>query len=227
MSEKQAKIHTVGQDILRQNEMLSLATKIMRRIKGHGRGKWACTPKDFLDLGNRAAIDQVLARLVKKGILRRISRGLYDFPRISSILNRPAPPNIDTAVQAISRRNHTKIAPDGIVAANQLGLTNAVPAKNTYITDGASKKIKIGDRTVRLQHIHQKIMKWIDRPGDRVIRALSWLGNTAAQDPSVVDILRSNTSDLVKADLMKDVDSLPLWMKAIVRDFCSDGNAMA
>ena len=45
--------------------MSSLATKIMRRINGHGRGNWVCTPKDFLDLGNRAAVDRALSRLVE------------------------------------------------------------------------------------------------------------------------------------------------------------------
>jgi Family of unknown function (DUF6088) len=75
----------------------------MRRVRAHGRGKWVCTPKDFLDLGNRAAVDQALSRLVKDGLLRRIGRGLYDFPRTSSVLNRPAPPNVDAAVDALVR----------------------------------------------------------------------------------------------------------------------------
>lgn len=200
--------------------MQSLVTKILRRVRAHGRGKWVFTPKDFLDLGNRAAVDRVLSRLVQKNIIRRIGRGLYDLPRISGILKRPAPANVDLAVKAIARRDRVKIAPDGIFAANQLGLTNAVPAKNAYITDGASKTLKIGDRTVQLQHACQKIAQWIDRPGDRVIRALSWLGKDAARDPNAIDTLRANTPDPIKADLMKGVDNLPVWMRSIVRYVC-------
>jgi Family of unknown function (DUF6088) len=202
--------------------MQSLVTRILRRVRAHGRGKWVFTPKDFLDLGNRAAVDRVLSRLVQKDLIRRIGRGLYDLPRISGILKRPAPPNVDLAVKAIARRDRLKIAPDGIFAANQLGLTNAVPAKNAYITEGISKTLKIGDRTVQFQHACQKIAQWIDRPGDRVIRALSWLGKGAATDPSVINTLRTNTPNLVKADLMKGLDNLPVWMRSIVRNICDD-----
>jgi hypothetical protein len=202
--------------------MQSLVTKILRRVRAHGRGKWVFTPKDFLDLGNRAAVDSVLSRLVQKDIIRRIGRGLYDLPRISNILKRPAPPDVDLAVKAIARRDRLKVAPDGIFAANQLGLTNAVPAKNAYITNGTSKTLKIGDRTVQLKHVSQKIAQWIDRAGDRVIHALSWLGKGAATDPSAIDTLRANTPDSVKADLMKGLDDLPVWMRSIVRHICDD-----
>lgn len=154
--------------------------------------------------------------------IRRIGRGLYDLPRISGILNRPAPPDVDLAVKAIARRDRLKIALDGIFTANQLGLTNAVPAKNAYITEGTSKTLKIGDRTVQLQHACQKIAQWIDRPGDRVVRALSWLGKGVATDPIAIDILRSNTPALVKADLIEGVDNLPVWMKSIVRNICDE-----
>ncbi len=86
------------------------------------------------------------------------------------------------------------------------------------------------DRTVQFQHACQKIAQWIDRPGDRVIRALSWLGKDAARDPNAIDILRANTPDPVEADLMKGVDNLPVWMRslakpapsAIVRNVCDE-----
>lgn len=75
---------------------------------------------------------------------------------------------------------------------------------------------------MRLQHACHKIAQWIDRPGDRVVRALAWLGKGAATDPIAIDTLKSNTSDLVKADLMKGVDNLPVWMRSIVRNVCDE-----
>ena len=65
--------------------MISLAEKIMERVSAHGRGKWVCTPKDFLDLGSREAVDQALSRLVKAEQLRRVGHGLYDLPRMSAV----------------------------------------------------------------------------------------------------------------------------------------------
>ncbi len=116
--------------------MTAMADKIMRRVSVHGSGRWVCTPKDFLDLGSREAIDQALSRLVKAGRLRRVGHGLYDRPRISRVLNRPAPVDLEAAIAALARRDGVRIMPDGLVAANQLGLTNAVPAKVSYVTDG-------------------------------------------------------------------------------------------
>jgi Family of unknown function (DUF6088) len=207
--------------------MSSLTDKIIRRIRAHGRGKWVCTPKDFLDLGNRDAVDQALSRLVKSDVLRRIGRGLYDLPRMSGILNRPAPPNIDVAVDAVVKRDRIHVMPDGIVAANQLGLTNAVPAKTAYVTDGGTRTLKIGGRTVQFRHIGQNMMQWAGRPGAQVVQALAWLGKAAASDTGVADILRSRLSDSAKKDLMQDIDRLPDWMAGIVRNISFDQSVAA
>lgn len=203
--------------------MTSLADKIMKRVRGHGRGKWVCTPKDFLDLGSRAAVDQALSRLCKRGVLRRISRGLYDLPRISGILNRPAPANIDAAVDALARRSNTIVVPDGIFAANQLGLTNAVPAKASYITNGATKTIKIGSRTIHLRHVSQRLIDWTDRRAACVVQALDWLGSGVADNPDTIDILRKRVPDDLKHDLIDGEALLPSsWMTSIVHKIAPD-----
>lgn len=207
--------------------MDSLTDKIMRRIRAHGRGKWVCTPKDFLDLGSRAAVDQALSRLVKSDTLRRIGRGLYDLPRMSGILKRPAPPNVDAAIDAVVKRDRIQVLPDGIVAANQLGLTNAVPAKTAFVTNGATRTLKIGGRTVQFRHIGRYIMRWVDRPGAQVIQALAWLGKAAASDASVIDTLRSCLPDLVKQDLMKSLDTLPHWMANVVKKISIEQSVLA
>jgi hypothetical protein len=207
--------------------MLNLAYRILKRIRVHGRGKWVCTPKDFLDLGSRAAVDQALSRLVKSGLLRRISRGLYDFPRMSQVLNRPAPPNVDAAINALARRNNARIMPDGIVAANQLGLTNAVPAKTSYVTSGATRTLKIGGRTVYLRHARQRLMVWDGRPATSVIQALYWLGSNAASSPDVIDILKRRLSDDVKDDLTRGIKLLPSWIASIVHKITLNRGATA
>ena len=46
--------------------MDDLKGKILARVRGRGRGV-VYVSKDFLDLGNRAAVDQALSRLVKAG----------------------------------------------------------------------------------------------------------------------------------------------------------------
>ena len=202
--------------------MTRVADKIMKRVNAHGRGRWVCTPKDFLDLGGRQAIDQALSRLVKAGRLRRAGRGLYDLPRTSGVLKRPAPVDLDAAIAALARRDGIRIMPDGATAAHGLGLTNAVPAKVSYTTDGASRTVTIDGRTIRFRHAGPRVMRWAGRPAAPVAQALRWLGPDAAADARVVSVLKRRLPDAVKRDLYINGLDLPGWALPLVRDIATD-----
>ena len=198
--------------------MTRVADRIMKRVGARGRGRWVCTPKDFLDLGSREAIDQALSRLVKAGRLRRAGRGLYDLPRISGVLKRPAPVDLDAAVAALARRDGIRIMPDGATAAHRLGLTNAVPARAGYVTDGATRTVEIDGRTVRFRHAGPRVMRWAGRPAAPVAQALRWLGPDAARDARAVSALKRRLPDAVKRDLSRNGRDLPGWALSLARD---------
>jgi len=193
--------------------MASVADRIIRRIRAqtaHGT-RLVFTAKDFYDLGGRAAVDQALSRLTKDGKLRRIQRGLYDLPRVNPILKRVAAPDVDAVVDAIARRDSVTIVSNGMAAANRLGLTTAVSAKNDYLTDGPSRTLKVGSRVVRLKHAGAKVMAMKDRPAGDVVRAIHWLGPDVAQDDDVIDTLRRRLPPKVKRDLAKAKPSMSAW----------------
>ena len=202
--------------------MTPMADKIMKRVSAHDSGSWVCTPKDFLDLGSREAVDQALSRLVKAGQLRRVGHGLYDMPRISNVLKRPAPVDLDAAIAALARRDSVRIMPDGLVAANQLGLTNAVPAKVSFVTDGHSRTVKIDGRTVQFRHAGPSVMQWAGRPAAPVVQALRWLGPDAAADARVLSTLSRHLPDDVKRDLLQNSRDLPGWALPLARNITSD-----
>lgn len=202
--------------------MTRIADKIMQRMSVRAPGRWVCTPKDFMDLGSREAVDQALSRLTKAGRLRRVSHGLYDMPRISNVLNRPAPVDLDAVIAALARRDGVRIMPDGLVAANQLGLTNAVPAKVSYVTDGHSRTLKIDGRTVRFRHAGPSVMQWAGRPAAPVVQALRWLGPRAAADGEIVSTLNRHLPDKVKLDLLHNSRDLPGWALPLARSIASD-----
>lgn len=202
--------------------MTGTANKIMHRVSAHARGRWVCTPKDFLDLGSRAAVDQALSRLVKAGRLRRVGHGLYDMPRISKMLKRPAPVDLDAAIEALARRDGVRYMPDGLVAANQLGLTNAVPARLSYVTDGHSRTLKIDGRTVRFRHAGPSVMRWTGRPSAPVVQALRWLGPSAVSDDHIISTLSRQLPDTVKRDLLHHSRDLPGWALPLARSIASD-----
>ena len=202
--------------------MPGIADRIMTRISENKTG-WVCTPNDFVDMGSRAAVDKALSRLAKSGRLRRVCRGLYDVPRISDILKRVAPTNLDSAVTAIARRNDARVMSSGSVHANLLGLTNMVPAKPVYDTDGVSRTVRINRRTVQFRHAPPRVMRWAGKPGAPVVQALRWLGPYASKDPDVVPTLRRSLPDYVKTDLSQNIRYLPTWMRPIVRSATEEG----
>lgn len=207
--------------------MATTADKIMKRMSARGRGKWVCSPRDFLDIGSREAVDQALSRLVKAGKLRRIGHGLYDMPRFSDVLKRPAPANMDAVISALERRDGVRIMPDGLVAANRLGLTNAVPAKASYVTDGSSRTVNIDGRTVQFRQANPRVMKWAGKPAAPVVQALRWLGREAAADGRVVSTLRRDLPDKVKLDLKRNISDLPGWAVPLAHSIASDLGAAA
>lgn len=198
--------------------MTNVADKIIRRVRSRGLGKWVCTPRDFLDLGSRSSVDKALSRLVKSGDLRRVGRGFYDMPRFSDFLKSFVPANINSAVDAIVRRDSIRIMDDGMGYANELGLTNAVPAKIVYLTDGLTRDIEIDNRIIYLRHASPKVMFWAGRISAPVAIALLWLGPYASQDRRVIPTLRRTLPDDVKKELSQNSAHLPGWAASIVRD---------
>ena len=131
-------------------------------------------PKALLHLGRRAAIDQALSRLVKKGALLRVCQGIYVCPVETSFGFRP--PAIRDVVASLSALWGETIVPCGGTAANALGLTNQVPIKSVYLTSGPGRKLTLGELTVTLRHAPRWQLAAPHRPAGEAVRALSWLG---------------------------------------------------
>jgi hypothetical protein len=115
------------------------------------RGKGSVlVPGDFLDLGSRQAVDLALHRLARQGTIRRLARGVYDFPQQHPVLGLlwPSP---DAVARALAGRDRTRLQPAGAYAANALGLSEQVPAKAVLLTDGPSRTVKIGPTTIHLR----------------------------------------------------------------------------
>ena len=201
--------------------MASVANRIMDRVSGQPNRRWVCTPKDFLDFGSRQAVDKALSRLVRSSQLRRVGRGFYDKPVFSELLGRLAPMDLEAAVDALARRDGIRVMPNGLVAANGLGLTHAVPAEVSYLTDGYSRTLKFGRRAIRFQHAPPRIMWWTGRPSQLAVQALLWLGPYASRDPKVCSILTHRLSAEVKQDLMANRQYLPGWAHPIIQRIAS------
>jgi len=194
-----------------------------------GQAGYVWTPADFARLGSRDAIDKALQRLVSAGDLRRIDRGLYDRPRINTLTKRVNPPYYRQVLDAIARRDQVRLLIDGLTAANDLGLTDAVPARVPVHTDARRKDIRVGGVTIQFKPTASSRLYWAGRPGMRVVQALHWLKNTLPDDyDRIVMQIKKVVSDrrqgkAVRDDLRSGFRTLPAWMQPVIRDVL-DGN---
>ncbi len=192
--------------------MITVPTRIVRRVHGRGRGA-VYTPRDFLDLGDRAAIDQALSRLARRGVIRRITRGLYDYPRINPRLG-PISPTPDAVAQAVARGTSSTVQIAGAQAANVLGLSTQVPAHPVYLTDGPSRRVAIGRSVVTLRRASPKHLVAAGSPAGTVVQALRYLGKDMA--PSVVNTVAHQLSAADQQRLMRDAVLAPGWMRPVL-----------
>ena len=127
--------------------MQAIENKIINRIYGNGRG-WAFSKNDFIGLGNAAVVRQALSRLVKKKRIRRVIRGLYDYPKFSRLLDKELSADMDQVAQALARKFAWRIQVSGNTALNVLGLSTQVPGKYVYVCDAKSGEYQIGQQTL-------------------------------------------------------------------------------
>jgi predicted transcriptional regulator of viral defense system len=206
---------------------IPLHALIARRVSRSQADKvW--TAKDFLDLGSRSAVDKTLQRLTNKGDLRRINHGLYDRPRVNPLTGKLNQPNYQHVIWAIARRDSARMLIDGMTAANDLGLTTAVPGKVIIHTDARIKPIQIGNLTIQFKLASPSKLIWADRPAMRVVQALHWLKDAIKQnDLAAVSDIRDTLSKvfndpkagaLIQNDLKKNFSHLPAWMHPLLQN---------
>ncbi len=179
---------------------------------------------DFLDLGSRDAVDKALQRLAAAGQLRRIDRGLYDRPNWNRLTQTSNPPDPRGVIDAIARRDQIRVLVDGMTAANDLGLTNAVPAKIVVHTDARLKPIQLGKLEIAFKPTAASKLYWAGHPAMRVVQALHWLRDTGMGDEQAVGIrwqlqtiLENDKTGTIRADLLDGLTTLPAWMQDFLK----------
>lgn len=186
-------------------------------------------PTDFARLGTRDAIDKTLQRMVQDGELRRIDRGLYDRPTVNRLTRQSTTPDYRAIVDAIARRDNLQLLVDGMTAANDLGLTDAVPARVTMHTDARRRAIHLDRLTIEFKQTAPSRLYWAGRPAMRVVQALHWLKDTLASDRDRIlarlqhVLANPEHGDAIRQDLLDGIGAMPAWMQAVVRELTALG----
>jgi hypothetical protein len=192
----------------------STEKSVTSRIYGKKRGS-VFTPNDFLDLGSRGSIDLSLHRLTDAGTIRRIARGLYHYPETHPLLGEVAP-SIEAVAKAIAASEHTKLQASGAYAANLLGLSEQVPAKVVFLTNGRARKVKLGKLLIELRPTTPRKVAAAGRTSGLVLAALGYLGKNHITLERIAHLQKTLSAEDRK-QLLSELPNAPVWMHPHLR----------
>ena len=193
----------------------SADTQVVLRIQAQEPG-WVFTPQDFADLGSRDAVATTLKRQKVAGTIRLLGRGLYDVPRDHDLLG-VLWPDIEAISRALERKDGIRLQPSGVYAANLLGLSEQVPAKVVFLTDGATRTVTVGPTRIHLKRTTPRHMAAAGRLSGLVIQALRSFGQAHVKRQHI-DRLRDRIPAEERATLLEDLALAPAWMRSILQE---------
>lgn len=191
---------------MRSSTMGAIRKKIWAKHRG-----WCFSAKEFASLGPRTAIDQALFRLERSGQIRRIARGIYEYPKVHHRIGvlSPSPEAVATAVAA---KTNSRIMISGAKAANLLGLSTQVPSQNVFLTDGHSRSLQIGNQLVVLKHVAPSKMIGAGTEAGVVIQAVRSLGQRGVGELHV-ESLSEKIAPAVKSEIQHLASGAPAWLQ--------------
>lgn len=172
------------------------------------------SPKEFLHLASRVAVDKTLSRLTQEGKLMRVSRGAYVAPHQGRFGSRP--PSTESVVHAIETTCGETVVANGAAEANALGLTTQVPTREVFFTSGPSRTLQLGNRCIELKHGNRWQLLFGKRPSGMAIRALGWIGPEMAT--SVLGQIKANLPETEWQAILGARALLPDWMARSVSE---------
>lgn len=194
--------------------METLAQRILGKISQHGRG-WVFSPEEFREFGDPRVIGVALSRMVSFGSIRRVARGLYDYPKTDPERGSLAP-EPDAIAQALVGRHNIRLLPAGAYAVHLLSLSPQDSGPIIFLTDGPSRTVHVGGQEIRLKQTTPRNMGPAGRRSGLVIQALRHLGQEHV-DEAVVQKLRNKLSVADKKELLEDLPFAPEWVRTHLR----------
>jgi len=199
----------------------TIENNIAYRIRGTGSG-WAFSPRDFLDLGGRPTVDSALHRLEKRGEIRRVIRGVYDYPRFSKLLDQHLSPDIDQVARALARKFRWRIKPSGSTALNFLGLSTQVPARAVYLSDGPERIYQVGNTALVFEHTALKESGVKLKESGLIVQALRSLGQERIT-PEIISKIRAWLPEPLRAKVLADTKTATGWVYNAIQQIAEEG----
>ena len=198
----------------------TIENKTLSRIYGNGRG-WAFSQKDFSQLGSRAAIDLSLHRLLQKGVIRRVIRGIYDYPKFSNLLDQELSPDIDQVAQALARKFGWRIQPSGPAALNLIGLSTQVPGRFVYLSNGPDRSYQIDNTSLEFEQTALKDAGFKFPESALIVQGLKSLGQNRITH-KIITSIRQWLNPALREKVLKDTHTATGWVYDAIRLICRE-----
>ena len=198
---------------------MKLYDSVFYFISGHGRG-WAFSSNDLIQKFERQQIDNVLSDLVKAKKIRRVSRGIYDYPKYSELLQKELSPDIEQVARAIGRKFNWRIEVSGESALNILNLSTQIQAKYIYLSDGPNKSYKLfNDVEIEFKKSVLKDIGFKYKESSLIVQALKSLGKEHISD-EIIEKIKEQIEPKMYEKILKDTQSTTVWVYEIIKQIC-------
>ena len=195
----------------------SIENIILGSVRKRGRGT-VFFPSEFSRAGEKSAVLKALERMTAEGMIIRVARGIYCYPKVDKELGLGVlSPTYEEIAQAIAKRDKARIVPAGVYAMNRLGLSTQVPMNVVYLTDGSPRKVLInGNRGILFKHVSPRNLAFQNRLALLINSALREIGqeNVTDEDKNKIKSLVANEP---KEIILQDIKLMPDWIASIIR----------
>lgn len=205
--------------------MKNISESIFYFISGHGKG-WAFSSSDLAGRFARQQIDNALSDLVENGKIRRVARGLYDYPRFSDLLQKSLSPDVDQVANAYARKFSWRIEISGESALNLLGLSTQIPAQYIYLSDGPSKSYDVMGVTLHFKKSSLKDIGFKHRESTLIVQALKALGKEHLSE-AVFAKIRKQIDQKNHTKILRDTQGCTGWIYEAIKQICKPIEAVS
>lgn len=200
--------------------MQTVENKIISRIYGRGRG-WAFSKIDFIAEFSADNIHKALSNLENSDRIRRVLRGIYDYPRYSELLQQTLSPDLHQVAQALARKFNWQIYPSGDAALNLLGLSTQVPASWVYLSNGPNKRYTVGKHILAFKQAAPKELGFSYPESGLLVQALRAWGKERI-DSQALQTMRKQWDAATKARVLKDTRTVSDWIYTSIKEICQE-----
>lgn len=200
----------------------SIENKILNRIKKRGRGS-VIFAADFVSYGEQKSVNKALERMTNDGLILRVARGVYYYPKIDKVLGLGVLyPTLEDIAEGIAKRDKARIAPTGAYALNRLGFSTQIPMNVVYLTDGFIRKITLyNGSSIQFKRTAPKNLAF----HSQLAMLLTFAYKSLGKDNITPEIL-AHTKELLKKEkkqvIEQDYPLMPAWVSSIIKSLYAE-----